>query len=118
MTKEQVEKLDLGIGPIDSRVILLVESAFHWINDNTDLNVNYDENQVLEKLSPNIKLFIIKYFDLMTMSAGVSSESIGGLSHSFDTTNKSDLLWQYATELLGNNLKSQMSFVSAKPRWF
>lgn len=117
MTKEQVEKLELGIAPIDGRTILTIESAFLWINDNTTLNLNYNDQNVLDSLSANVKLFIIKYFDLMTMTPGVSSESIEGLSQSFDTSNKSDLLWQYAYELFPNNLKSQMSFTSAKRKW-
>ena len=117
MTNGQVNSLNLGITPIDSRVILLIESAFHWINDNTVLNINYNDNEVLSSLSPNIKLFVLKYFDVMSMTAGISSESIEGLSQSYDTTNKSDLIWQFAYELLGEHLKSQMQFVSAKKRW-
>lgn len=118
MTKEHVQKLDLGIAPIDSRTILMIESGFLWINDNTTLDIDYNDQIVLDGLSANVKLFIIKYFDLMSMTTGVTSESIEGLSQSFDTSNKSDLLWQYAYELFPNNLKSQMSFTSAKRKWW
>ena len=117
MTNEQVEKLNLGIAPINAHAVLMVESAFHWINDNTALNINYNNSEALSELTPNIKLFVIKYFDLMSMTAGVTSESLGGMSQSFDGSNKSDLLWQYACELLGDSLKSQITFVSAKRRW-
>ena len=118
MTKEQVEKLKLGIAPIDDRTVLLIESAFHWVNNNTVLDISYNDDNVLEALSPNVKLFVLKYFDLMSLSAGVSSESIEGLSQSFDTTNKSDLLWQYAYESFGDKMKSQMTFTVAKNRWY
>lgn len=117
MTDKQVENLKLGIEPVDARSILLIESAFNWINDNTTLSIDYNDDQALSKLSPNVKLFVLKYFDLMTLPTGVASESIEGLSQSYNTTNKSDLLWQYATELLGNYLKSQMTFTCAKRRW-
>lgn len=117
MTKEQVENLNLGIAPVDAQTILMVESAFEWINTNTILNIAYNDESVLAKVSSAVKLFVIKYFDLMSMRPGITSESLGGMSQSFDTNNKSELLWQYAYELLGDSLKSQMSFVSAKSRW-
>lgn len=117
MTELQVENLKLGITPIDARSILLIESAFNWINDNTTLTIDFNDDAVLEKLSANVKLFVIKYVDLMMLSAGVVSESIEGLSQSYNTANKSDLLWQYANELLGNYLKSQMTFTCSKRRW-
>ena len=118
MTKEQVKKLNLGIAPIDDRVVLLVESAFHWVNDNTVLSIAYNDDQALNELTPNVKLFVLKYFDVMSLDGAVSSESIEGLSQSFSTSNKSDLLWQYAYELFGDKLKSQMTFTTAKSRWY
>lgn len=118
MTKEQVEKLDLGIVPIDSRTIIMVESAFNWINDNTRIYIDYNSDDVLNALEGNVKLFVINYVDIMNLRPGVSSESLGGMSQSFDNSSKSDLLWQYAYELFGNLLKSQMSFVTAKSRWY
>lgn len=117
MTKEQVERLNLGLEPIDARSILLVESGLNWVNDNTDLNIDYNSDESLNSLPASIKLFVIKYIDLMLMPTSVTSESIEGLSQSYNTSNKSDLIWQYAYELLGNHICSQMSFVSAKKRW-
>lgn len=117
MTEEQVEKLKLGISPIDDRTVLVVESGFEWINHNTSLTIDHNDSEALSKLPANVKLFIIKYFDVMMMAAGVTSESIGGLSQSFDTSNKSDLIWQFAEELLGEYITSQFSFISAKKRW-
>ena len=117
MTEEQVKSLKLGVSPIDDRTILLIESGFEWINHNTSLTIDYNDSEALSALSANIKLFIVKYFDVMAMTAGVTSESIEGLSQSFDTSNKSDLIWQFAQELLGEYITSQFSFTSAKRRW-
>ena len=117
MTETQVKNLKLGIEPIDARTILLVESAFNWMNDNTTLVIDYNDDDTLATLTPNMKLFVIKYIDIMNLSAGVTSESIEGLSQSYDTSSKSNLLWQYANELLGNYMKSQMSFTCSKSRW-
>lgn len=116
MTEEQVKNLKLGFSSVDGKTILMVESAIEWINANTCLNIPLDSDQSAN-LSANVRLFINKYVEIMDRSAGVSSESVGGLSQSFDSISKADLLWQYAEELLGDYLKSQMSFVSAKSRW-
>lgn len=118
MTKEQVESLKCGIGPVDDKTILLVESGFNWINENTTLDIDYNSDEQLSSLPANVKLFLMTYCDIMTMPIGINSESIEGLSQSFDTSkSKSDLLLQYAEELLGDFMKSQMSFAVAKKRW-
>lgn len=117
MKKEQVEKLKLGITPIDDRTVILVESGLNWVLHNTTLEFDVNSDTDLEALHPNVKLFLIHYFDIMSMPAGVSSESISGLSQSFDTTTKTNLIWQFAYELLDEWLKSQMSFYQAKKRW-
>lgn len=117
MTSQQVENLKLGIAPINERTILFVESGLNWVLDNTVLEFDINDDADLEVLHPNVKLFLVQYIDIMSIRAGVSSESISGLSQSFDTTDKSTLIWQYATELLGQWLKSQMSFYQAKRRW-
>lgn len=119
MTKSQVESLKFGIEPVDDRTILLIESGLNWINENTTLNIDCTSDEQLRSLSANVKLFLMTYCDIMTMPIGISSESIEGLSQSFDTSkSRSDLLLQYAKELLGGVMKSQMSFAVAKKRWF
>lgn len=115
MTEEQVRSLKLGFDSIDDETVLLVESAIEWINSNTLLNLAPEDDQGAWPAC--VRLFINKYVEIMDRSAGISSESVGGLSQSFQTTTKSDLLWQYADELLSGYLKSQMSFVSAKSKW-
>ncbi|MBR5823732.1 MAG: hypothetical protein IKY67_06285 [Paludibacteraceae bacterium] len=117
MEKNQVEKLNLGIEPIDAQTLILVESALQWINSNTNIAIDYTTDEGLDGVKANVKLFIIKYYELMNMNAGVSSESLGGMSQSFNTNNKTELLWQYAYELFGDSMMSQMSFVPAKSRW-
>ena len=113
MTIEQVEKLNLGIDVIDAQTVIMVESALRWIDRNTNLTTD------LADLSANVKLFIIKYVEVMGMNSIVSHESLGGMSQSFAVdANKSDLLLQYAYSLFGDEaMCSQMSFVSAKRRW-
>ena len=112
MTNREIINLNLGIAPIDARVEIIINSGLEWLEKNTIIDVTDTDN------FPNsAKLFLIKFFDLNMLSAGVTSESIEGLSQSFDNTDKSTLIWQYANELLSDYLKSQMSFVSAKRKW-
>lgn len=115
MTKEQAELLKLGI-TIDDTALLIVESALEWVQHNTTLEFDIN-NDDLKALPSCVRLFVTKFFDVNNISAGVSSESIEGLSQSFDTTDKSALIWQFAEELLYPYLKSRVRFVSAKKKW-
>ena len=114
LTNEQVESLKLGIAPINDRLCLLVESGLNWIEDNTTLEIDITN---LAELPANAKLFIIRFIDVMTMTAGVQSESIEGLSQSYSSEDKGALIWQYAEELLGKWLVSRVRFVAAQKRW-
>ena len=117
MTKEQVEKLKLGIAPIDERVILIVESGLEWLLKNTNIVFNINNEEDLEALPSSVRLFLVKFFDVQMLGTGVSSESIDGLSQSFDTSDKSAMIWQFAEELLGDYLKSRIRFVAAERKW-
>lgn len=117
MTREQIELLHLGIAPIDDRAIIIVESGLEWVKANTTLEFDMNKDDDLTALPSVVKLFIVKFFDVQMISAGVSSESIEGLSQSFDTSDKSVLIWQFANELLSPYLKSRVSFVAATKRW-
>lgn len=117
VTAEQVKILRLGIQPIDDRLCLLVESGLLWVLKNTTLKFQIDSVKDLEALPANVRLFIVKYVEIMKLRSGISSESISNLSQSFDTTDKSSLLWEAAEELLSDVLKSRCSFVTAQKRW-
>ncbi len=116
LTREQAESLKLGILLTD-RNILTIESAFDWISDNTTLEIDITDTDALEALPASVRLFIVRFIDIMSMGAGVQSESAEGLSQSFSSTDKRTLIWQYAEELLGKWLKSNVRFVSAHRRW-
>lgn len=117
MTAEQVELLRLGIAPVDDRAILIVESGLEWVQENTTLRFDMENDDDLKALPSCVRLFITKFFDVQMLGTGVSSESIEGLSQSFDTSDKSAMIWQYAEELLYSYLKSRIRFVTAENRW-
>ena len=111
MTNQELVKLNLGL-TIDPQTEIMLNAGIEWLAENTTI-----DTANIEKFPSGAKLFLIKFCDIQKMQTGVSSESIEGLSLSFDTSNKSDLLWQLADELLGNYLKGRVRFVAATSRW-
>ena len=116
MTTEQIESLGLDI-PINARSKLIIESGLEWVKKNTTLEFDINSGERVDTLPPSVKLFIVKFFDVQMLSVGVTSESIQGLSQSYDTSDKNALIWQIAEELLYPYLKSRIRFVTAKKRW-
>lgn len=117
MTKQQIELLHLGITPIDDRTIIIVESGLEWVKANTTLEFDMNKDEDLTALPSVVKLFLVKFFDVQMLSVGVTSESIEGLSQSFDTSDKSAMIWQFANELLTPYLKCGINFIPAQKRW-
>ena len=115
MTVETLTQLQIPIMPADDVACMYAECALGWINNNTSLK--YDLNNLPESLPSNVRLFILKYNEAMSISAGVSSESIEGLSQSFSTGDKAALLWDIAASLLDKWLVSPVRFVAATNRW-
>ena len=101
--------LPLDIANAETKII--VDSAVEWVNNNTTLEIDPEQ-----ELPPNVKLFVMKFYEVMTAHAGVTSESLGGMSQSFDTSSKTALLRQYASELLSPYF-SCAKFVSMVRRW-
>ena len=111
MTKEELTKLNLGL-TIEATTEIFLNAGIEWLENNTTIDTANVEN------FPNVaKLFLIKFCEIQKMQTGVSSESIEGLSLSFDTSSKNDLLWQIADELLGHYLIGRVRFVPATNRW-
>lgn len=112
MTKQEIEKLNLGISPIDDRGVLIINAGVEWLADNTTIDTLNFEN------FPNcVKLFLVKFYEIQKTPTGVTSESIEGLSHSFSQADKNDLVMQFAEELLGKYLVSKVRFVQSSPKW-
>ncbi len=117
MTTQQIELLHLGVAPIDDRVTLIVESGLEWVKANTTLDFDVNNDEDLKALPSSVRLFLVKFLDIQMISGGVASESIEGLSQSFDTSNKAVLINQFAEELLLPYLKSRVQFISAQKKW-
>lgn len=106
---------DYGL-PIDTNnaeVAVMVEAALDWVERNTTLEINREA-----ELPSNVKLFVVKFCDLMGQSVGVTSESLGGMSQSFSSGNGTGfLLADLASQLFGSAYKGRNRFVSAVNRW-
>ena len=109
-------RLNIPIKPIDAAACMYAESALEWINQHT--NLEYDLNNMPESLPSNVRLFILKYAELMCGNPGVTSESISGLSQSFVSSGDISLiLWGYAKELFGDDMPGGMRAVPTAYAW-
>jgi hypothetical protein len=117
MTIDEIKEIGLPIENLSLTDVLIVESAFEWILRNTSLGFEITNIEELKSLPSCVKLFVIKFHDVMTMQTGVASESIEGLSQSFSTGQNDVLIEQFANELLGDYMKSGAVFFMAQNRW-
>lgn len=111
MTLYELDKLELPMDLSNPETAITVESALDWIAQNTTLKLD-----LTKALPANVKLFVMKYCDVFTMSAGVTSESIAGMSQSFSNDGAAILLRQYASELLSPYFSSG-KFIPSSRRW-
>lgn len=113
MTREELNALGL---PLDMNVAenaLVIESGLSWIAQNTTFK-HVDG----EEYPANVKLFLLKFAEVMLKNSTVVSESIGGMSQSFSTGDKAGLLLrQYAEELLGEWYSGGAVFIPAVKRY-
>lgn len=100
----------------DETDVLKATAALEWIGANTSLDVDLEDPESIKELPATAKLFVSKYVEVLSLKPGVSSQSIEGLSISYDTTDKGALIWQLASTLLGSYLR-QVRVFPAKRRW-
>lgn len=104
---------NLPIDTSDAETSIMVETALDWVDANTTLEIDRES-----ELPANVKLFVVKFCDLMSQTAGVASESLGGMSQSFSTSGGSTFaLAELASQLFGSAYKGRNKFVIARNRW-
>lgn len=104
---------NLPIDTTDAETAIMVDSAIKWVKENTTLEIDPEA-----ELPSEVKLFVIKFCDLMSVTAGVSSESLGGMSQSFSLTGgTAQALSDLASQLFGSAYRGRNRFISAKSRW-
>lgn len=110
MTLDDLKAINLPLS-LDDTTALYVEAAYDWILDNTTATLDF------KNIPANFKLFMLKFVETMSLNAGVASESIEGLSQSFDGSGKDEMIRQYAKELIGAYLKSDGKIMPSIRRW-
>ena len=117
MTLEELKALNLPIEETPTNA-LYVGAAADWINANTTLVIEKDNLQESIKTLPDgAKIFICRYIDIMSIDGTVTSESIGGMSQTFSTASKASLLYQLASELIGQYMRGQVRSVPNVSKW-
>ena len=112
ITKAQFEEHQIAI-----KDEIIANSALEWIAENTTLAVDLNDATTLDALPFSAVVFIRKYESILSASSVVQSQSIEGLSQSFNTGDKSDMISDLANTLLGGYLKGKIRFVPAKRSW-
>lgn len=96
---------------------IIVKAALEWLSENTTIPVDLDAPDV-STLPGRAQLFVSKYAEIMNRSYGVISQSIEGLSQSFDASGDVNTdIWALARILLRGDLKSQVKVIPARRRW-
>ena len=103
---------NLPIDTTDAGISVMVEAALDWVDEHTTLEIDREA-----EIPSNVKLFVMKYCELMSQTAGVASESLGGMSQSFSTGGAGSVLSDIATQLFGSAYKGRNRFVTAVGRW-
>lgn len=117
MTAEQLNAAGI---PVSNNAVaaLYAEAALDWMQEHTTVKFDKADAVSLAELPASAKVFVVKYSEIITRRAGVTSQSIEGLSQSFDASeNTNSLIWGLANNLLGAYLKSQVRVTPARRRW-
>ena len=96
---------------------LIVKAGLEWLAEHTTIPVDLEKPEEYITLPARAQLFIRKYGELMQRSTGVTSQSIEGLSMSFDSSGHESAVWSLANTLLSGDIKSQVRVFPAKRRW-
>ena len=102
----------------DAVAALRAEAALEWMQEHTTLRIDKADAATIAALPACAKLFVVKYGEALKRKAGVTSQSIEGMSQSFDASeDAASTIWTLASTLLGGYLKSQVRVTPARRRW-
>lgn len=96
---------------------LFAKAGLEWLAENTTIPVDLKDPEALTRLPARAQLFIRKFGELMQRSTGVTSQSIEGLSMSFDSSGHEAAIRSLANALLSGDLKTGVRVIPAKRRW-
>lgn len=118
MKAEELIAAGIPISGNDPGAVLRAEAALDWMQEHTTLQFDKADAASIAALPACAKLFVVKFGEAIQHKAGVTSQSIEGLSMSFDASESTtSIIWSLATAFLQQYLKSQVRVFPAKRRW-
>lgn len=117
-TPAELEAINLPIEDTGSKeTSLYIDAALDWLLENTIFDFDKTDIELVKLLPSGAKLFLCKYKEIMSQNILVTSESISGLSQSFNNASKQQMLLQLARELMPGYMKSDLQFIPSVKRW-
>ena len=118
MNAEELIAAGIPVSGNDAMELLRAEAALDWIAEHTSIKFDKADAKSIKALPACAKLFVVKFCETMRLKSGVTSQSIEGMSQSFDASESTnDLIMALANGLLGAYLKSQVRVFPAVRRW-
>lgn len=114
MTAEELSSLWLPI-PDSSR--LYVEAGLEWLQAHTRLDIDLKNLETIKTLPSSAQLFLVKFCEICSRDAGISSESVGPLSQSFTSDSTAKQTYALGRQLLSAYLKPNVEFIPCQRRW-
>lgn len=108
MTVEDIKNSGIPIADVTESTVLTVESALEYVAANTNLEFDPTDIESVKTLPSCVKLFVVKFNELLSRESGVTSESIAGMSQSFDTSDNSTLIFGLLNSLCAQYVTSQL----------
>lgn len=113
ITAEVIANAGISIDSDDLTALNIVDAALDYIAENSTIKVDKSD---LSSLPAAAKIFIVKFSEIINRT-GISSESMSGMSQSFESGSTDSLLLDLFNTLLGKYAKSQMHIVQCTRRW-
>ena len=113
-------KEDFIYAGMDVDDILAANVAVEWLQDNTIIEVDFDELETLKNMPNCAKLFVVKFtaINSTNINSLVTNESIAGMSQSYRTDSVNTLIWDLAYQLLSKYLKSNLKVLVNRSKWY
>lgn len=96
---------------------LYLDAGLEWLEEHTTIQLEEYTVETIKALPSKAKLFLLNFSEIMQRETGIVSESIAGMSQTFQEQGKDALIWNVAKTLLKGQLKSTITVLPARKRW-
>lgn len=96
---------------------LYLEAGLEWLEEHTTIDLEEYTVETIKALPSKAKLFLLEFSDIMQRETGIVSESIAGMSQTYEEQGKDAMIWNVAKTLLKGQLKSTITVLPARKRW-